>query len=54
MTILARVQQFVKEYSRDILLAVFVILATMLSFAVGYLTAREEYKEPITSEKIYE
>ncbi|MCH7604669.1 hypothetical protein IID24_01645 [Patescibacteria group bacterium] len=47
MNIVAKVLYFVKRYESDILLAIGVILISLLSFAVGYITAKEQLKEPV-------
>ncbi|MEK7510084.1 MAG: hypothetical protein AAB567_00800 [Patescibacteria group bacterium] len=44
---LAKLIEFVKRHQSDIMLAIGVLLISLLSFAVGYLTAREQFKEPI-------
>jgi len=49
---LAKLIEFVKRYEIDIMLAIGVILISLLSFAVGYLTAKEQLKEPIRIEQI--
>ena len=46
--------ELVKRYEADIILAVGVILISLLSFAIGYMTAKEEFKEPIRIEEIQE
>lgn len=38
---------FVKRHESDIILAIGVVLISLLSFAVGYITAKEQLKEPI-------
>lgn len=50
MGILAKVKELVKERETDILLAIGVALISLLSFAIGYLTAKEQLKEPIRIE----
>lgn len=40
-------KEFVKEHTVDIILAIGVILISLLSFGIGYLTAKEQYKQPI-------
>ena len=52
MNILARIIEFVKRHEIDIILAVGVILISLLSFAAGFLTAKEQFKEPIRIEEI--
>ena len=51
MNILAKVTEFVKEHETDIIIAMGVVLISMLSFAIGYLTAKEQLKEPIRIEQ---
>ena len=48
---LAKFTNFVKTYKADIILVVGVILISLLSFAMGYITARYQEKEPIKIEK---
>lgn len=47
---LSKIIQFVKEYQADIILVIGVILISLLSFAMGYIVARREEKEPIKIE----
>ena len=49
---IANLVEFVKKYESDIILAIGVVLISLLSFAVGYLTAKEHFKEPIKIENI--
>ena len=49
---LSKIRKFVKEYLDDIILVVGVILISLLSFAAGYIVAKEQEKEPITFEEI--
>lgn len=51
---LAKLKQFVKLHQNDIILLIGVILISLLSFAIGYIVAKEQEKEPIKIEKIYE
>ena len=51
---LAKLKQFVKIHQSDIILLIGVILISLLSFAMGYIVAKEQEKEPIKIEKIYE
>jgi len=51
MAILSRIKEFVKEHETDIILAIGVVLISLLSFAIGYLTAKEQLKEPIRIEQ---
>jgi len=48
---LSKFLQFVKKYQNDIILVIGVILISLLSFAVGYITAKQKEKEPIKFEK---
>jgi len=48
---LAKLIAFVKRYQNDIILATGVILISLISFAAGYLAAREQLKEPIIIEE---
>jgi len=50
----AKIAEFVKRYEIDIILAIGVVLVSLLSFAVGYLTAKEQLKEPIRVEQVQE
>ncbi|MEK7542192.1 MAG: hypothetical protein AAB524_00650 [Patescibacteria group bacterium] len=52
MTIVVKLIEFVKRYETDIILATGVALISLLSFAVGYLTAKEQLKESIRIEQI--
>jgi hypothetical protein len=47
---LSKIKQFVKNYQADIILVVGVILISLLSFAAGYIAARQQEKEPIKIE----
>lgn len=49
--ILAKIQTFVKSHFNDIIIFIIVILAIMLSFAVGYITAKYQIKTPIRIEQ---
>ena len=51
MGILAKIKKLVKVYETDILLATGVALISLLSFAAGYLVAKEQLKEPIRIEQ---
>lgn len=44
---LQKIIQFVKKYQTDIILVVGVILISLLSFAMGYITARQQEKESL-------
>lgn len=45
-----KLTQFLKEHQDDIVLLVGVILISLLSFAVGYIVARQGVKTPIKIE----
>lgn len=51
---IAKIIELVKRYEADIILAVGVLLISLLSFAIGYMTAKEQFKEPIRIEQIQE
>jgi len=48
---LQKIKQFVKTYQSDIILVIGVILISLLSFAVGFIVAKQQEKEPIRIEK---
>jgi hypothetical protein len=50
MPMVAKVIEFVKRHEVDIILAIGVLLISLLSFAAGFLTAKEQLKEPIQIE----
>jgi len=49
-----KIKVFIKEHLDDIVLLVGVILISLLSFAVGFIFAKQQEKEPLKIEKIYE
>lgn len=49
---LSKIFLFVKEYKKDIILIVGVILISLFSFAVGYIASDIKDKEPIIIENI--
>lgn len=51
---LSKIKQFVKDHQNDIILLIGVILISLLSFAIGYILAKEQEKEPLKIEEIYE
>ncbi len=52
---LPKITAFVKKNSTDILLLIAVVLVSMFSFSLGYITAKMEEKEPLRFEEpIYE
>jgi hypothetical protein len=50
MNILAKIKEFVKKYQADIILVIGVILISLLSFAIGYIVAKEQEKTPLKIE----
>ena len=44
---LADIGNVVKKYRSDIILLITVILISLLSFAIGYIIAKYQQKEPI-------
>ncbi len=42
---LAKIKNFVKTYQTDIILVIGVILISLLSFAMGYIMAKQQEKE---------
>lgn len=49
---LSKIKEFVKAQEVNIILGIGVVLISLLSFAVGYLVAREQLKEPIQLEQV--
>ena len=47
---LTKLVKFVKRNQADIILIIGVILISLFSFAFGYITAKEEQKEPLKFE----
>jgi len=47
---LAKIKQFVKIHQSDIILLIGVILISLLSFAMGYIVAKEQEKESLKIE----
>ena len=47
---LAKLIQFVKDHQSDIILVIGVILISLLSFAAGFIVAKQQEKEPIKIE----
>jgi len=47
---LTKIIQFVKSHQSDIILLIGVILISLLSFAMGYIVAKYQEKEPIRIE----
>ena len=49
---LPKIQTFVKRYKADIILSIGITLISLLSFAVGYIVAKGEFKQSIIIEEI--
>jgi len=49
MTLL-KIKNFVKKYQTDIILIIGIILISLFSFAMGYIIAKYQEKEPIIIE----
>lgn len=47
---LTKIKEFIKKYHADIILVICVILISLLSFAIGYIIAKKQEKEPIKIE----
>lgn len=50
---LGRLKGFIVTHQNDILLTIGVILISLLSFAVGYIVAKQQMKKPIQIEYGY-
>jgi|GEM_PF-713176 len=48
---LAKIKEFVKIHRDDIILLIGVILISLLSFAMGYIVAKQGEKEPLKIER---
>ncbi|MDO8474547.1 MAG: hypothetical protein Q7S62_03340 [bacterium] len=48
---LSKIKEFVKTNEGSIVLGIGVILVSLLSFAAGYLAAREQLKAPVIIEE---
>ena len=46
-----KVNNFLNKYQKEILLFLIVVLLSLLSFALGYIIAKQELKEPLRIEK---
>lgn len=44
-------KEFIKEHQEDIILVIGVILISLFSFAMGYIVAKEQEKQPIRFEE---
>jgi len=49
--ILAKIKGFVNENFSNIMLFVIIVLLVLFAFAAGYITAKYQFKEPITIEQ---
>jgi len=45
-----KIKEFIKNHWEEIILAIGVILISLLSFAIGYIVAKQEDKQPIEIE----
>jgi hypothetical protein len=45
-----KIKKFIKEHWEEIILVIGVILISLLSFAIGYIVAKQEEKQPIEIE----
>lgn len=48
---LAKISEFVKKHQAEIVLCIGVFLISLLSFAMGYIVAKESENEPIKIEE---
>jgi len=44
---LAKIREFIKKNQEDIILVIGVILISLLSFALGFIIAKQQKKEPL-------
>lgn len=47
---LAKIKKFIKKNQEDIILVIGVILISLLSFALGFIVAKQQEKEPLRIE----
>jgi len=47
---LTKIKEFVKSHQSDIILLIGVVLISLLSFAMGYIVAKQQEEEPIKIE----
>jgi uncharacterized membrane protein affecting hemolysin expression len=52
MLSVSNLKEFVKKHEASIILVLAVVLISLLSFATGYLVAKEQLKQPIRIEKL--
>jgi len=48
---LAEIKRFIKDNQEEIILGVAIILVCLFCFAIGYLTAKNQLKEPLKFEE---
>jgi hypothetical protein len=46
-----KIKEFFKNNSKEIILAIFIILISLLSFALGFIVAKFQEKKPLKIEK---
>jgi len=49
-----QIKQWIIKYQADIILVIGVILISLLSFAIGYIVAKQQEKKPIKIEQVNE
>jgi hypothetical protein len=49
---IAKISNFVKAHFNDIMLFIIIALLVLLSFAIGYITAKYQFKQPIQIEPL--
>ena len=50
---LSKIVEFVKEYQKDIVLVLGVILISLISFSAGYLVAKDQLKGSVQVQEQY-
>ncbi|MDP2664244.1 MAG: hypothetical protein Q8P08_02305 [bacterium] len=53
-SIFEQIKQWITAHQSDIILVVGVVLISLLSFAAGYIVAKQQEKEPINFERVNE
>lgn len=51
-SIFGQIRQWIIDHQSDIILVVGVILISLLSFAIGYIVAKQQEKEPLRIEEL--
>jgi hypothetical protein len=51
---LAKTKEFVKTYQKDVVLILGVALVSLISFAAGYLVAKDQLKGSVIIERTYD